>query len=103
MEDKPCLVQASTSPTSPRALPASRIFLSPGSNTEAATTRRAVAPAVPAALDAAGVQALGQGQVGQIDAEAATAVHHPYAIAELRATLVIPYTSTARPYIPRRP
>jgi hypothetical protein len=30
-------------------------------------------------------------------------VHHPNAIAELRATLVIPYTSTARPYRPRRP
>jgi hypothetical protein len=29
-------------------------------------------------------------------------VHHPNAIAELRETIVIPYTSTARPYIPRR-
>src|SRR5262249_42896855 len=29
-------------------------------------------------------------------------VHHPNAI-ELRATLVIPYASTARPSIPRRP
>jgi hypothetical protein len=30
-------------------------------------------------------------------------VHHPNAIAELRATVVIPYTSTARPYARRRP
>jgi hypothetical protein len=30
-------------------------------------------------------------------------VHHPNAIAALRAILVIPYTSTARPYRPRRP
>jgi hypothetical protein len=30
-------------------------------------------------------------------------LHHPYAITNLRATLVIPYTSTARPYAPRRP
>jgi hypothetical protein len=29
-------------------------------------------------------------------------VHHPNAIVELRATLVIPYTSTTRPYRPRR-
>jgi len=35
--------------------------------------------------------------------EALLQVHHPNAIAELRATLVIPYTSTARPYRPRRP
>jgi transcriptional regulator with XRE-family HTH domain len=33
---------------------------------------------------------------------AALGVHHPNAIAELRATVVIPYTSTARPYASRR-
>ena len=51
-EDEPCLVQASTSPTSPRALPASRIFLNLVSNAEAATTRPAVAVAAVAARDA---------------------------------------------------
>jgi hypothetical protein len=30
-------------------------------------------------------------------------VHHPNAIGELRATVVIPYTSTARPYLRRPP
>src|SRR6476660_8856982 len=44
-EGEPCLVQASTSPMSPRALPASRIFPSRASNVEAATTRLAVAVA----------------------------------------------------------
>ena len=30
-------------------------------------------------------------------------LHHPNGIADLRATFVIPYTSSARPYRPRRP
>jgi len=29
-------------------------------------------------------------------------VHHPNAIGELRATVVIPFVSTAKPYKPRR-
>jgi hypothetical protein len=52
MEDEPCLVQVNTSPTSPRALPASRTFPSPVLNAEAATTRLAVVPTAVAALDA---------------------------------------------------
>src|SRR5262245_5777613 len=43
--DKPCLVQASTSPTSPRALPASRTFPGRVSSGAAATTRLAGAVA----------------------------------------------------------
>jgi hypothetical protein len=35
--------------------------------------------------------------------EASGRLHHPNAIAELRATLVIPYTSTARPFAHRSP
>jgi hypothetical protein len=30
-------------------------------------------------------------------------MHHPNAIDKLRTTLVIPYTSTTRPYAPRSP
>ena len=35
--------------------------------------------------------------------EVAPQMYHPNAIAELRGTIVIPYTSTARPYVPRQP
>src|SRR5437868_9638381 len=48
-EGEPWLVQASTSPTSPRALPGSRIFPTRVSNVEAATTRLAVAGSAAAA------------------------------------------------------
>src|SRR5262245_8581561 len=51
-EGEPCLVHASTSPMSPRALPWSRTFPGRVSNAEAVTTRRAGAAVAVAALAA---------------------------------------------------